>query len=248
MKQKTIKIIIAGVLSLIMTATVIIATGCNITEKSSSDIDNPIENDANDKPNTKRNSETQISTEVTTEKPTEPEYEECEDCYGEGESECYACYGEGTTICNACKGTKGYEIKGMDGFWMGSVYIPPIQDSFVPCSYCNGAGYSTCNKCRGSGYLKCETCNGEGEIRNIGYEDDRTVNSDIDIDYTIPTITYPTSTRESTRLCLSCNGLGRCPVCGGSGTYSFLGYSSPCSACESSGKCWNCHGEGVVPN
>lgn len=45
--------------------------------------------------------------------------------------------------------------------------------------------------------------------------------------------------------CVACYGSGSCKVCGGSGTYSFLGYSSPCSACSQTGKCWNCGGRGV---
>ncbi|MDR3724213.1 MAG: hypothetical protein P4K83_06960 [Terracidiphilus sp.] len=44
--------------------------------------------------------------------------------------------------------------------------------------------------------------------------------------------------------CYACHGLGRCPVCKGSGRYSNYGYSSICSACKGSGKCYRCGGSG----
>lgn len=45
-------------------------------------------------------------------------------------------------------------------------------------------------------------------------------------------------------VCGTCRGTGRCKVCGGSGTYSGYGNSSPCSACNATGKCWKCRGTG----
>lgn len=59
--------------------------------------------------------------------------------------------------------------------------------------------------------------------------------------YTTPSPTTPN--RPTT--CVACYGSGSCKVCGGSGTYSMYGYSSPCSACNQTGKCWNCGGKGV---
>tara|TARA_R110000803_G_scaffold138679_2_gene205466 strand:+ start:3644 stop:4495 length:852 start_codon:yes stop_codon:yes gene_type:complete len=79
-------------------------------------------------------------------------YEECDECYGNGEVDCSWCDGEGVLDCDDCEGT-GTTTSDADG-----------EEEEKDCSSCDGLGNPNCENCGGDRTLECSNCDGDGRI------------------------------------------------------------------------------------
>ena len=180
---------------------------------------------------------------------------ECPVCMGRGEVNVY---GEVQT-CLTCNGEKTlsdeeYEkavemissFRQMieDGGNMSGAQ--PVQtEQMEPCPFCFGRG--------SNGGYTCGFCNGAGQVDAVSAAQGRHVMSGGSVDDFYPSLdddfdASPSSGGGRSRVCPTCNGTTRCPVCRGLGETSYYGHTSPCNYCYTDGRCPKCMGEGLIPD
>ena len=181
----------------------------------------------------------------------------------ESKRTCPLCMGAGTVeifgedlTCSLCDGEKEVNEDDYERFMetSGSVLeslrdLPSRDDATEPCPFCGGQGSSygsTCGYCGGSGRVAPDAAArgghvvGGGSVRDFGggSSDDASSSSD-----------DRASSGPRDRLCPTCGGSSRCPVCNGAGeSTSYGGTPRVCQFCYGQGECPKCMGHGTIPD
>lgn len=181
--------------------------------------------------------------------------------------DCPACMGKGsvtvfgdTQVCAACNGKKKLTD---DEYKSVIMMLESIRQGnhqgrnrnqakrMETCPFCNGSGTSagvgsTCGFCNGAGRVSSESAmQGRHVMQGGSVKDFYPSQPSSRSEYG----SSSNSSRVKSRICPSCNGSTRCPVCGGTGETSNYGSSPrPCSYCYADGRCPKCMGKGVIPD
>lgn len=86
----------------------------------------------------------------------EPFEQECDECYGNGQTSCDNCAGDGSIQCDECGGSGEIDCDecGSSG----------EDEEGNACRECQGGGKVECSECGGDGTFRCEDCFGNGEV------------------------------------------------------------------------------------
>lgn len=179
----------------------------------------------------------------------------------ESKRTCPLCRGVGTVeifgedlTCSLCNGEKEVSEDDYERFMETDEAVrESLRDhrsrgnATEPCPFCGGQGSSygsTCGYCGGTGRVSSDAAArgghvvGGGSVRDFGRGSE---------DASSDNAGRPASAPRD-RICPTCGGSSRCPVCNGAGeSTSYGGSPRICQFCYGQGECPKCMGNGTIP-